>query len=238
MKKTLLLLILFLSVSSVFSQTRTNRSELSFTNSSEKLSSSTGWMYNEKLGEWIDFENVISSDKSYKTEYKSLVGGKYMYSRYRQNFIDIETKSLSINENLFFVVMVKKWNGRYEYPSISENWYSWIEVEGFIFPEEEYSKILDFTGEIKLVTKYHVHLGSSYENYDETVFLDLIQTEMDSDISNYSSTYTFPVLKTKSDEIEVIRFYVPQVFASYSYLDFEKKYFEVISSRFEKIIIR
>ncbi len=238
MKKILLLLTLFLSVSSVFSQTRTNRSELRFINSSEKLSSSTGWMYNEKRGEWVDYENVISDNTDYKTKYKSLTG-QFMMSRLTQNFIDIETKSFNINEKSYFVVMVRKWRGRYKYPTIYEDWYSWEEVQGFIFTEEEYSKILDFNGEIKLVTGYYVSLGSFYEKYDETVFLDLIQTELKSDKS-YSSTggYRFPVLKTKSEETEVIRFYVPQLFTKYSNYDFEKKYFEASPSNFEKIIIR
>jgi hypothetical protein len=236
MKKILLLLTLFLSVSSVFSQSRTNRSELRFINSSEKLYSSTGWMYNEKRGEWVDYENVISDNTDYKTKYKSLLG-EWMMSRLEQNFKDIETKSLNINEKSYFVVMVKKWNGKYEYPSIQTDWYTWEEVQGFIFTEEEYSKILDFNGEIKLETRYHVHLGSKYEEYDETVFLDLIQTELNSD-TRYGSIHTFPVLKTKSEETEVIRFYIPQVFTSYSNFDFEKRYFEVYPSSFEKIIIR
>lgn len=238
MKKIILSIILFSLVTNVFSQSRVNRSKLSFSNSSEKLSSSTGWSYNETLGEWIDYENVINKDKDYKTKYKSL-RGEYMMSRIKQNFIDIKTKSLSINEEKYFVVMVRKWNGRYKYPSIYEDWYSWEEVQGFIFTENEYSKILNFTGEIKLETNNYVELGSSYEKYDETVFLDLIQNELKSD-NKYSSKYTFPVLKTTSDELEVIRFYVPQVFtkSKFNSYNFEKEYLETSPENFDKIIIR
>jgi len=238
MKKIILSIILFSLVTNVFSQSRVNRSKLSFSNSSEKLSSSTGWSYNETLGEWIDYENVINKDKVYKTKYKSL-RGEYMMSRIKQNFIDIKTKSLSINEEKYFVVMVRKWNGRYKYPSIYEDWYSWEEVQGFIFTENEYSKILNFTGEIKLETNNYVELGSSYEKYDETVFLDLIQNELKSD-NKYSSKYTFPVLKTTSDELEVIRFYVPQVFtkSKFNSYNFEKEYLETSPENFDKIIIR
>ena len=238
MKKIILSIILFSLVTNVFSQSRVNRSKLSFSNSSEKLSSSTGWSYNETLGEWIDYENVINKDKDYKTKYKSL-RGEYMMSRIKQNFIDIKTKSLSINEEKYFVVMVRKWDGRYKYPSIYEDWYSWEEVQGFIFTENEYSKILNFTGEIKLETNNYVELGSSYEKYDETVFLDLIQNELKSD-NKYSSKYTFPVLKTTSDELEVIRFYVPQVFtkSKFNSYNFEKEYLETSPENFDKIIIR
>ena len=236
MKKIILSIILFSLVTNVFSQSRVNRSKLSFSNFSEKLSSSTGWSYNETLGEWIDYENVINKDKDYKTKYKSL-RGEYMMSRIKQNFIDIKTKSLSINEEKYFVVMVRKWDGRYKYPSIYEDWYSWEEVQGFIFTENEYSKILNFTGEIKLETNNYVELGSSYEKYDETVFLDLIQNELKSD-NKYSSKYTFPVLKTTSDELEVIRFYVPQVFtkSKFNSYNFEKEYLETSPENFDKIV--
>ena len=229
------LLLLLLSLT-VFSQSRTNRQKITFTNSSDKLTSSIGWSYNETLGEWIDFNNVISGDKDYKTKYKSLQGS-WLKSRITQNFIDIQTKTLNFKGIQYFILMVNKYNGRYEYPSIYEDWYLWKEVQGFIFTEDEYNKLLELDGEVKLETKYRVDIGSKYENYDETTFLDLIQTKLNK-LSTYGSTFTFPILKTISDDTEVIRFYVPESFSSYLIYDFEKKYFEVSPQEFNKIIIK
>ena len=238
MKKILSISLLLLLLSlTVFSQSRTNRQKLTFINSSDKLTSSIGWSNNETLGEWIDYNNVICGDKDYKTKYKSLQGS-WMKSKREQNFIDIQTKTLNFKGIQYFILMVNKYDGRYEYPSIRQDWYSWKEVQGFIFTENEYKKLLELDGEVKLETMYRVDIGSKYEKYNETTFLDLIQTKLTTELSTYGSTYTFPILKSTSDNTEVIRFYVPESFSSYSMYNFEKEYFEVSPQEFDKIIIR
>jgi len=237
MKKTTSLIILLLFSITVFSQSRTNRTKLTFINSSEKLTSSTGWSNNETLGEWIDYENVICNSKDYKTKYKSLQG-RYMMSKREQSFLGIQTKTFYFNEIQYYIIMIEKYDGRYEYPSISEDWYSWKEVQGFIFTENEYKKLLELDGEVKLETQYRVDIGSKYDKYNETTFLDLIQTKLNTEVSKYSSTYTFPILKSTSDNTEVIRFYVPESFSSYSMYNFDKEYFEVSPQEFDKIIIK
>ena len=237
MRKTTSLIILLLFSITVFSQSRTNRQKLTFTNSSEKLTSSTGWCYNTTLGEWIGYDNVIEDDKEYQTKYKSLQGG-YLMSRTDNNFLSIQTKTTSYKGIKYYVLMIKQYDGVYKYPSIYEDWYFWKETNGYLFTEDEYNKLNNLNGETKLETKYHVHLGSSYEKYDETKFLDLIQTELGREKSEYSSTYTFPILKSTSDETEVIRFFVPQSFSSYRTYNFEKEYFEVSPQEFDKIIIK
>jgi len=49
-----------------YGQDRVNREKLSFSETSQCLYSATGWVYNKSLGEWIDYKNVISEDKSFK----------------------------------------------------------------------------------------------------------------------------------------------------------------------------
>lgn len=218
-----------------FSQSRVNRQSLSFSNSSEKLTSSKGWSYNKTLGEWVGYDNVIENNNDYNTKYISL-RGEYMKSRRSQNFIEMKTKSLTINGEEYFVLMIEKYNGRYQYPSIQEDWYSWKETQGYIFNKIEYDKILDFEGEISLKTKYMISHGSKYDDFNEKTFLDLIQTEMGKEKSKYSPDYTFPILRTTSEGIEVIRFYVPDYF--FLDYDFNKEYFETTPSEFDKIIIR
>ncbi len=50
-----------------FGQERFNRTKILFDQNSEKLESAVGWSYNSKFGEWIDYQNVISDRKEYKT---------------------------------------------------------------------------------------------------------------------------------------------------------------------------
>jgi hypothetical protein len=78
-------------------------------------------------------------------------------------------------------------------------------------------------------------MGSKYEKYDETIFLDLIQTELSKVESAYSPEYTFPIRKSKEG---AIRFYIPEYFSTYSKYDFEKKYFETDSETFANMILK
>mgnify|MGYP000223791253 CR=1 FL=1 len=233
-KLTLITLLLTGTLFQVFGQERTNREKLSFDTTSGILSKATGWANNSTLGEWIDYENVISDSKDYKDKYKSLQG-EYMMSRISQNFQKVQTRTVTYTGTTYYVLIVDKWSGRYEYPSIREDWYTFKQTIGYIYTKEEYQKLLNIDSLVELKTQYMVSMGSKYEKYDETKFLDLIQTELSKEKSKYSSEYTFPIMKSKEG---AIRFYLPESFSTYSKYDFEKKYFETDFENFTKIIIR
>jgi hypothetical protein len=218
----------------VFGQERTNREKLNFDTASGILSNATGWANNSTLGEWIDFENVISDDKDYKVKYKSLQGD-YMMSRISQNFQKVETRTVIYKGTTYYIIIVDKWNGEYEYPSIREDWYTFKQTIGYIYSKEEYQKLLNIESLVELKTKYAVRIGSKYEKFDEIKFLDLIQTELSTEKSKYSPEYTFPVMKSKEG---AVRFYLPDNFSTYSKYDFEKKYFETDVENFTKIILK
>jgi hypothetical protein len=233
-KLTLITLLMTSSLLQVFGQERTNREKLSFDTISGTLSKATGWAYNSTLGEWIDYENVISESKDYKDKYKSLQGA-YMMSNTSQNFQKVQTRTITFKGTMYYVLIVDKWSGRYEYPSIKQDWYEFKQTIGYIYTKEEYQKLLNIENLVEVKTQYMVSMGSKYEKYDETVFLDLIQTELSKEKSKYSSEYTFPVMKSKEG---AIRFYLPDSFSTYSKYDFEKKYFETDFESFSKIILK
>ena len=233
-KLTLISLILTVTLIQVYGQERTNREKLSFNTISGILSKAIGWSYNSTLGEWIDYENVISNDKDYKDKYTSLQGA-YMMSHKEQNFQKVQTKIVSYKGITYYVLIVDKWGGQYEYPSIQEDWYEFTKTIGYIYTKEEYQKILKLESLVELKTKHIVKMGSKYEKFDETKFLDLIQTELSQEKSNYSFEYTFPIIKTKEG---AIRFYLPDRFNSYTRYDFQKEYFETSLENFTKIILK
>ena len=233
-KLTLITLLMTGFLLQVFGQERTNREKLSFDTTSGTLLKATGWANNSTLGEWIDYENVISADKDYKVKYKSLQGA-YMMSNTSQNFLKVQTKTTSYKGTTYYVLIVDKWSGRYQYPAIRKDWYEFQETIGYIYTKEEYQKLLNIESLVELKTKYKISMGSKYEKYDETIFLDLIQTELLQEKSKYSSEYTFPIMKSKEG---AIRFYLPDSFSSYSKYDFEKKYFETDFESFTKIILK
>jgi hypothetical protein len=235
-KLTLITLLMTLSLLQVFGQERVNREKLSFDTTSGTLSKATGWAYNSTLGEWIDYENVISDSRDYKDKYKSLQG-EWMMSGISQNFLKVQTKTVTYKGTKYYVLVVDKWSGRYEYPAIKEDWYTFKQTSGYIYTEEEYQKLQNIESLVELKTQYMVTMGSKYEKYDETKFLDLVQTELSEEKSKYSSEYTFPVMKSKEG---AIRFYLPEpeYFSTYSKYDFEKKYFETEFDSFSSIILR
>lgn len=218
-----------------FGQDRVNREKLSFLDKSNQLTTAVGWSYNTTLGEWIDYNNVIEDDKSYKEKYKSLQGS-YMMSHSTQNFISIQTKTLVYKDIKYYVLLVEKWDGHYKYPNIKEDWRIYKTMYGYIFTEIEYNKLNNINGVMNLETQYMVFMGPYYEKYDEIVFLDKIQTNLSSEKSKYIFTYTFPIKKTETGDI---RFYVPNC-SSYDKVkaDFEKEYFETTFDNFSKFIIK
>jgi hypothetical protein len=235
MKKVLFITaLLFLFIAQTFCQERVNRKKLVFANVSEVMTAATGWAYNSTLGEWIDYKNVISNDKRYKGEYNSLQG-YYMMSHVNQNFITIQVKTVIYKDIKYYVVVVQKWSGAYEYPEIYEDWYTFKRITGYIFTEKEYNKLKDINDKVELKTKYIVSVNERYEKYNDIMFLDLIQTALVSEQSAYSSEYIFPIMKSTEG---TIRFYLPDDFSPYKKYDFEEQYFETDYTNFSKLIIK
>lgn len=235
MKLTFITVLIIGSLLQSLGQERTNREKLSFNTKSDSILKAVGWAYNTTLGEWVDYENVISDSKDYKDKYKSLQGA-YMMSHLSQNFQKLQIKTITFEGTIYYVLMVEKWSGEYEYPNIQEGWSQFKQTVGYIYNKEEYQKLTNLEVLVELKTQYMVSIGSRYEKYDEIKFIDLIQTELTKEKNKYSSEYTFPIIKSKEG---AIRFYLPDIFNStYSKYNFSKQYFETDINNFTTLIIK
>lgn len=238
MKNFKLLLVALFTLSFTFSsngQDRVNREKLSFTESSEVLKKAIGWAYNPTIGEWVDYPNAIEKDKDFKTRYKSLAGA-YMNSQCDQNFYSIQTRTITFKDTKYYVLVVGMLNGNYKYPAIYEDWYYFTITYGFIFTESEYKKLLNINANETIVieTQFQTTQGGRYTNYDETLFLDNIQTEFNTTKSKYSSVYKFAIKKTDKSEY---RFLLPAKYFN-NPPDLEKSYFETTDIEFSKLLIK
>jgi hypothetical protein len=203
-----------------FTQERVNRPKLKFEASSDTLTKATGWAYNETLGEWIDYENSISDDNHYKKD-NGRLEPYIKYATY-QNFNFITSQTLKFKGIKFYLLSINKTDDTSE------------RTFGFIFTENEYQKLNKIDSIVDLKTNIMV-IFPFHEEFNETLFLDLIQTALNTESTEYASTYLFPVMKSKEG---MIRFYLPDLFNEYRNYDFDKAYFEVDPKSFSKIILK
>lgn len=234
-----ILLLFFVSFGLIsFSQERQNREKILFQKESDVLDQATGWSYDDIMGEWLDYKNVISHDISYKREFKELQG-EYMNSFFYQNFISMQTRILILNGSVYYVLITKKYAGSYDYPSIKEDWRTYVRVEAWAFTEKEWYKTKDINGILQLKISYSAALGR-YEQYDDDKIIAQIQNDMTKNHGDIECI--FPIFATNGK----IRFYLPVCGAkpgtpTYKYykpdFNFEKGYFETDSSNFNKILI-
>lgn len=233
--RRLLLILLIISSVNCYSQERVNRAKLGFESVSDSIIEAKGWAYNSELGEWIDYDNVINKSKDYKDQYKSLAG-KYMMSKSEQNFISLQFKTLSFNNNKYHILIADKWTGSYEYPSIQRGWEEYVERIAYIYTDTEYSKIKNISNEVtEIKTLYSVTFSLRFDKYDETKLLDLIQTELTKEKSKYASEYIFPIIESTEGNI---RFYVPSKFmGDKEEYNFDDRYFETDKDNFSKLIL-
>jgi hypothetical protein len=239
----LLNILLFLFAATILiGQARENRKPLSFTQSSQTINHATGWAYNSTHGEWIDFDNVISSDKKMKELKKNRLP-EYLHSRNEQSFISLKVKTLEVDSITYYVLIHEKWKGRYKYPNIYEDWQFWKVTYGYIFPKEEYLKLskLDTSYVSELTTNKRVMYGAQFYKFDEQAFLNYVRKEILKEAGpydEYEKPYVFPIKITIADGKEYIRFYMPEKFGLYDKYDFEKSYFELEPEQFGKLTIQ
>ena len=169
-----LIILMIAPLIKTFAQERTNRVKLSFDTSSGIITNATGWAYNSPKGEWLDYKNVISSSPQYKNALKSLQGS-YMMSKEKQNFIKIQTKTVTHLDSTYYILLVHKWAGRYKYPAIKEDWYSYKRIAGYIFNRAEYNKLINLDSAAELQT---YRSFSALGDATEIDILDRIQTTL------------------------------------------------------------
>jgi hypothetical protein len=234
MKKKLLVMLvcIFLGFNTI-SQERINRGKLEFSSESMVLNKSVGWSYNNTIGEWVDYGNLICSDKTYKSSGKEYqvrynLAGSNLMSRIYQNFNSLQIKSLTYNNTKYYVLIVDKWDGSYNYPTLNEDWHYFRKTCGYIFNESEYNKLKDIKSDT-LTTINTTHFVEDINIYKESKFLDLIEYELSDSLE--CDSYSFILTKTRN----VIRFIIP--IKSGDFESFQYKYFETSLDNFNKLLI-
>jgi len=239
-KLRLIIVILFLTIN-LFGQDRVNREVINFDKTSKIINSATGWSYNTIIGEWVENKNVISNDKKFK---------RYQISQFQQNFESIQIKTINIEQDTFFVILVDKYYGYYLYPNLREDWVSRKKIEAFIFDKNEFKKLINLTTEktfgntkykiipnvVNIKTKYKVECQTDpFVKYSEIELLQKIQTEIKTKKNDYSPEYEMFAKIIKTEDNLIARFRIPN-YTGKGIENFEENYFEIDGKTFFGLI--
>ena len=213
----------------LIAQTRVNRGELSFINSTGQLDKVTGWYYNDQKGEWVDYDGIIFLEKIKPVDANDKQ--EMLRARSIQNYESLTFKTVLINATTYYILIIELWDGKYKYPSIREGYYYWLDTYAYIFTENDFNKLKQINGLIELKTWYEIQFGYDKSSYNEKDFLDMIQSKiLNGPKSDFE--FVFPVLKTQNEGVDVIRFLLPDKYRFIKY-NLSKNYFETSPEKFK-----
>lgn len=243
MKKLLIVSMLLMGLG-VYSQSRTNAvielkiGEFDSWVSGDEIS---GWDFDKgeewkerkgylRVGDRVGFLDIYEKNDGIK-RYKDIIK-----SYTPQNFNELGIIKVTYKGEEYVGFGIEKVEGRYEYPSIREDWYTFISHYIYIFKNEELLKLKTIDGLLDL----EVYMGTygdtfnkekKYQScYDNLKFI-LENGDREKDVVKFK--------KTQSEGIEVVRFLLPQTIPNYGkpkFIDFENHYFEVSIEKFNELL--
>ena len=223
MKKVCLFVVLFFTITS-FSQPRTNEVKLEFEKVGEFLNTAIGWNFNVVSGKWEETKkDELGYNKCGKGFYDDEVNFKNLFF----TIIKFEDKNyyiLNLNCNVY----------RYDNPSIKVGLRSWGVFRSFMFNEEEYNKLKNYSEAKILFNEFKTNITSSQigrkelSDLRDTVLFKLKHNNYDRD--NLT-------IQIKKEGEEFVRFIIPTDKNQYNHNSwgFDKKYFEVSKKEYDKM---
>jgi hypothetical protein len=192
MKKIIFTLLTFLTTSLIFAQDRVNvqTPEINLSVGSQLLSAN-GWMLNPE-GQWIYRKNRIPI--YIENEYKSLIdyGTKGLGL---DHFISYQLKEITIDSQIYSILIKKEKNIRYQYPYIREGMYITFSYRYFVIDKKEFNDsiktiINNEITSIKLKCKFSGVVGNYLTNqkqpYKTDIEKDIIKNILNPDASQYT----------------------------------------------------
>lgn len=216
------IIILSFTTFTVCGQDRVNRTKLSFQEESTKLTSITGWGYDNEAGEWIDCQNFIECQK----KYKSYTSPSWV-SHNDNNIISLQFKTVEYNNNILYILVWEKWGGHYLYPSIYEDWRYYKVKQFIIFSEEDMNKLNNLTND---VYRFEVAAAIKNDSNNDIEDVDVIQTGL-KDISEYGH-----IPYSMEESIKIYKATDGSVRFTYGNMNIERAYFEITEKEYMDLI--
>ena len=235
MKKILTVLVLMFIFMISNAQSREDNVQLSFSSHSEKITSATGWCFNDNTGKWASNENVIKNKKI------TMSLRDYCMSHETQNFKWFKMSTVIKENKKYYIFISQKMSGKYTYPSIYKDWVVSKITKFNIYTEDEYNAlkniiINDSIGDFRIIA----NLCGSNLSYRGSDLITNITHFINDGIGKYSSKEIMigNIQKNNSGEI-IVRFLLPNYYSDYSDKNsnytIKKEYFELNINEFKKL---
>ena len=206
------LIILSVFSFNIYGQDRVNRAKLNFQEEGIKLTSVTGWGYDNEAGEWIDCKNFIECQKKYKS-YTS----ESWVSHNDNNIISLQFKTIKYNNNIYTILVWEKWDGHYLYPEIYEDWRYYKVKKFMVFSEDDLNKLHNLINDVYELKIYTITKDYDNNNIED---VDVIQTGLN-EMDEYS-TFT----KLRKETIKIYKAIDGSIRFAFGNKNIERAYFE------------
>lgn len=220
---TLISIIILSTITlNIYGQDRVNRTKLSFQEESTKLTSVTGWGYDNEAGEWIDCQNFIECQK----KYQSYTSPSWI-SHNDNNIISLQFKTVKYNNNIFHILVWERWDGHYLYPEIYEDWRFYKVKKFMVFTEDDMNKLHNLTNDVYVLEIYTITKGYDNSNIED---VDVIQTGLNK--MNDDSIFT----KLRKETIKIYKATDGSIRFAFGYKNIERAYFEITEKEYMDLI--
>ena len=226
MKKMIFALIALMVALPMVAQERVNRAKARWIDEGEKVTTITGWAYDDIAGEWVECTNLIEPKASNKKYANSPSWMAHSYN----NIISLQFRRLEYEGDTIPVIVRERWEGEFKYPHIMKDWSHWKATDFLVLTRTELEQLGNLSS-----TPIHINLVTAKQGkYEEDELdVDLIRKQIDNE---YPWKTAISIYKSNDGHI---RF----VFQSSYYherlkrmmVDIEKNYFEMTAEEFNSI---
>jgi len=188
---------------SVYSQERVNGTKVDFINETEILKRPTLHFYNEKNEEWDTQKELFYND----------------FNKF--SFLKINYENVN-----YYVLKLKTSEVLYRYPNLKMNPYVNKFLIGFIFEEEEYNNLKNYTDASCLF--YEIRTSTINDEDFRFKVVNYLKSKTD----YLKDTFK---MKVKKENDKIIRFRIPENLEA-NFIPFDKKYYEISKGEFDKLL--
>lgn len=207
MKKVLLLATFFcINLTQLLSQPRVDGgTKAQVVKSSPVVTNFVGWAYNDEHKKWCGCYNAISGWYRNNNKVPRRMSPEDM--AVDDNIISLQFKKIKFEGDIYYLLCVPYYKGKYRYPAIEEDWYCKKTINLYVFTEEEYNKLKHIEDGITTIcsindTSYGGGIGFGFYETFASAMANLFESKAKLLANHY--TYKFHI---KKEDGNTIRFH-------------------------------